>query len=125
MRVSFSASKLFPDDSGCWLHGQVDGFGDGPDAWVGAATAVGDRPVRCILAVIRNAVAHGNFYTKGNPIDQLVLYAEERRNQRVIGYEYLVIPVAAFRRFLFAWFDHISALGIPYSDALRAVAKAA
>ncbi len=128
MSIPFATSPFFPKGNGAWLHGRVSDFGEGPDAWIGDATALGNMPASYVFAVIRNALAHGNLYTKGDPIDELVLYAEVREGpdrDRVGGYKYLVIPVATFQSFLLAWFAHVSRVGLPYREALRALARVA
>ena len=66
-----------------------------------------------MLRIIRNALAHGNLHTDGNPTDGnhihlLRLHSEEHHEcywNKVIGYKYPDIPVSNFRQFLLDWLN--------------------
>lgn len=125
MASPFIGSPFFANDHAPWQHGQVDTFGDGPDSWSGASVLPNQKPVSYVLAIIRNALAHGNLFTRGDPIRDLVLFSEKRDGERCLGYKYLVVPVPEFRRFLISWFTYVRTAGVPYRDALALVAQAA
>lgn len=125
MRSPFVGSPFFANDHAPWQHGQVDTFGDGPDSWRDARDLPDQKPVDYVLSIIRNALAHGNIFTRGDPIRDLVFFSEKKICNRCVGYKYLVVPVPAFREFLMSWFRYIQTAGIPYRDALALIAQAA
>ena len=104
-----------------WLLGFIEAkdFGDEPNSWPSATVRVGEKNVSEVLAVIRNALAHGNLFADGNPstedsqIRSLRLYSEKRESEKcercrqpvysVTGYKYLDIPVCGFKQFLSNW----------------------
>lgn len=61
---------------------------------------------------IRNALAHGNIFTRGNPeIEQIILLSE-----RAVGtnkFNFLAVAPADFRLFLKNWLEFLRDLDLP------------
>jgi hypothetical protein len=70
-----------------------------------------DKQVCSILKHVRNALAHGNIYTRGNPIDLLVFLS--RPSEESPAYSMLAAKPDDFYTFLRNWFEFISSLHIP------------
>lgn len=135
LNARWSKSSL-PKDVSEWLYGLINNFGNGPDAWPAPEAKVGEKNVLEVLAIIRNALAHGNLFTEGNPIHTLVFYSEKREKREkcekceqnvfvVTGYKFLKVPIADFKQFLFNWFDLLDTIDISYREALEELATAA
>lgn len=120
-------SSLSKDMNG-WRYGLTKNFGNGPD---GCHTFddVNERTVSEILSIIRNALAHGNLYTKGNPIKYLVFYSEKRGEllsnceYEILGYRHLHVPVSNLRQFLLNWFDLLDSMNLSNREALIELTK--
>lgn len=107
------------EDTEKWRYGFTEAFNGGPTSWPSTDESVGKKDVSEVLAIIRNALAHGNLFADGDPstrdsqIQSLRLYSKKRENQRyencnqsvgsVTGYKYLDIPVCGFKQFLSNW----------------------
>ena len=64
-----------------------------------------------MLLHIRNALAHGNIFTRGNPeIEQIILLSEAGWHEQV---RFLVVAPADFRRFLKNWLGFLRELELP------------
>ena len=111
--------SLLSRDIGEWLYGSTKALDIEPASWPSPDESAGEKNVSEVLAIIRNALAHGNLFADGDPltgdsqIQSLRLYSKKRENQRcencnqsvgsVTGYKYLDIPVCGFKQFLFNW----------------------
>jgi hypothetical protein len=59
-----------------------------------------------VLAILRNALAHGNLWTipgTGSDIRALIFWAEDKRDGKIIGYKYVYVSPTDFRDFLLKW----------------------
>lgn len=98
---------------------------NGPDSWIELSTPkpLGpDRKVKKVLLHIRNALAHGNIFTRGTPeIEQIILLSE-----RAVGtnkFNFVAVAPADFRRFLKNWLEFLGELDLP-QDVVSEVADA-
>jgi hypothetical protein len=65
-----------------------------------------ETPVSKVLAIIRNALAHGNLWTTpgaGSGIKTLIFWAEDKKDGKVIGYKYMYVSPSNFHDFLLKW----------------------
>lgn len=128
LRERFGATSLVGDGPGAWRVGRSDSLQGEPDHWQGFGQ---DKPADgkeagTILRTIRNALAHGNIWTWGDPIRELVFAREVRdQNGNRIGYEYVRGSPQAFRGLLIAWFDILEAEGLDPALAAAALDEAA
>jgi hypothetical protein len=99
---------------------------NGPDSWVelDALKPLGpDRKVKTVLLHIRNALAHGNIFTRGAPeIERIILL-----NERAVGtnkFNFLAVAPDDFRNFLKNWLKFVRELELP-EDVVSKEAEAA
>ena len=112
LNTTWGKSSLSKDTGG-WKYGFTKEFGKEASCWPSADMNAEENNVSEVLAIIRNALAHGNLYTVDDPIQFLRLYSKkpgketcekcERPVGPPIGYRYLDIPVRGFKQFLSNW----------------------
>ena len=76
----FASTPLCGDRSS-WVRGEIKDLSRLPDEW-DKSKNVGNIKTKRILKILRRALAHGNIWTHGNPIDALVLAGEVRDSIR-------------------------------------------
>lgn len=112
----FRGSPLWPDaDSNSWSFGPVSDVSIAPDSWAELIRpqALGpDKLAKTVLDHVRNALAHGNVFTRGNPeIEQIILLSE-----RALGtnkFNFLAIGPADFSTFLHNWLEFLREINLP------------
>lgn len=100
----------------------------GPDAWNELRTAAPMPPrllVQQLLAIIRYGLAHGSVFTTGDPISSLIFVSERRKDQDVLGHQYVRCSPSDFRKFLDRWFDFLQHNRISQADVAQSLAAAA
>jgi hypothetical protein len=110
-----------------WLVGTTSDLNGPPDAWSGFAAVrpANQKLARTILKTIRNALAHGNVWTLGNPISELVFAREIWEAKKLVGFEFLKVSPQAFRGLLDTWFDGLKKQGINHIAGAVALDEAA
>ncbi len=108
-------SKLWQSFSGDdWRYKQLNGLIGDPDAW---GLAIGTKNIarkksETILKILRNALAHGNIWTTGDPIDTLIFVS--RASQESQGsFHSLQCSPAVLAKFINAWVDYLNEISIP------------
>ena len=114
--LPFRGSPLWPNDtSSSWSFGELADMSNGPDSWaeLRAPKQLGpDKRAKTVLLHIRNALAHGNIFTRGSPdIDQIILLSERARG--VGKFEFLAVAPADFGVFLKNWLEFVRELELP------------
>src|SRR5262249_46993977 len=110
---------LCPDDSDAWSYGRLSNSEDDPDFWPELASPAplrGDEQVETIVVHIRNALAHGNLFTQGEPIKQLVFVSKPYLKSK--EYHYLLVDPDEFTSFLHRWFEFVTKLKMPHGVAV-------
>jgi len=64
-----------------------------------------------VLAHLRNALAHGNIFTRGNPIDLLVFLTKPHETAK--NYSMLAVAPVDFYRFVRNWFALLASIRMP------------
>jgi hypothetical protein len=86
-------------------------------------------PANQVFAIMRNAFAHGNLWTRpGNSkhIGAVAFLAEDKDPQgSVIGYKYINVSTQDFHSFLVKWFVFLKQQRIPAEVVAEALARAA
>ena len=116
----FIGSTVWPlSDASSWLHRkEVESVKGDPNQWPelydGKSTIVG-RDVHSILAHLRNALAHGNILTLGNPIDKIIFLSRYRDEHGCLTDKFNMLAVTSsdLRKFLLNWFTFLATLNIP------------
>lgn len=117
LEAPFQGSQLHPDaKSRSWRFGTFENVCGDPDAWdwdeVKPITE--DETAERIVRVLRNALAHGNVFTKGNPnIETLVFLSRKKHNRPEDGYNCVAVSPVDFKAFLLRWLDALSNARIP------------
>lgn len=112
----FRGSLLWPNTSSlAWFFDELSDVANGPDSWpeLSKPKPLGpNRTANVVLWHIRNALAHGNIFIRGEPeIEQIILLS-----QRAVGtnkFYFLAVAPADFRRFLKNWLKFLRALELP------------
>ena len=114
-----------------WSYGNLPDLNGGPDTW-------GHKCEKCpieqteqtktIIKVIRNALAHGNIYTTGDPIKSIIFIQrnfEKDNFYRTIDYSFVLVTPDSFLKFLECWFDFIDGLPIDRNEIFEILKDAA
>jgi hypothetical protein len=115
-QVPFRGSPIWPDASEeSWHFGSLSTVAGGPDSWPELhrpKLLTRDKKVRSVLQHLRNALAHGNIFTRGAPdIDQLILISEDGMGTG--RYSFLMVSPAGFEQFLRHWIAFVRELRVP------------
>lgn len=116
LKKKCGTSPLFQDGCG----------GFDPDAWkfkvcdpeevksecVGPMGTIEDEECGMIVRVLRNALAHGNLRTDGNPIKRLVFVSRVSHENPNLGYNRLECASDTLRRFLKSWVNELKRLSL-------------
>jgi hypothetical protein len=124
----FGATSLAVGGPLAWRVVKVGSLRGEPDHWQGFtdAKSANNKQAGTILCTIRNALAHGNIWTRDNPIRELVFAREIRDGQgNPIHYEYVRGSPQAFRGLLIAWFEILESTGADLATAAVALDEAA
>jgi len=113
MGTKFVGSALHPSSRTNWLAGKLKKIEGAPDSWpelTEKKLMSNEKTVGNVLKSIRNALAHGNIYTKGNPIESIIFVGVNTNKQKTIitGYTYISIKPTEFVDFLTKWFTYIN-----------------
>ena len=117
MNESFQASRLVDADADAWYFGEKSGdpahWGD-PDSWreLEKLKSLGpNRKTKGVLDHIRNALCHGSIWTRGNPIDQIVLLSQP--DEKKAEFKLLIVAPKTFDVFLNKWLEFVQQLKMP------------
>jgi hypothetical protein len=125
----FVGSEVWPYDVSSWTSGKLASIEGEVDGWaeLRKPKAISpDKQVRSVLGILRNALAHGNIYTKGGSIiEALIFVSAIEGDGKYIGYRYTQVSPVDFRRLLLCWFKFLSTFDITPEVAFRAVSEAA
>ena len=98
-----------------------------PDSWPELVTpkAVGPKKTTGnVLTQLRNALAHGNVFTRGGASIDLLLFVSEV-SQGSNEFAYLAVAPGDFRKFLRHWLAFLKKLDLPSSVIAHGRASAA
>lgn len=70
-----------------------------------------DNQAGSVLKHLRNALAHGNIFTRGNPIDLLVFLSRPSKDSP--KFAMLAVAPSDFHKFLHNWFSFLGKLKMP------------
>jgi len=112
----FRGSALWPEASSmAWSFGPVSDVSRALDVWdeLSDPKPLGpDKRARTVIKHVRNALAHGNVFTRGTPdIDQIILLSE--RSERSNTFNFLAVAPRDFRAFLDNWHEFLRKIDLP------------
>nr|WP_290224115.1 hypothetical protein [Trichocoleus desertorum] len=111
-----------------WTYGELRSVSGLPDEWQelhNPAELSPTRSVQDVLNVLRNALAHGNIYTKPNRqghIQEIVFVsgaARKNTNQQT-QYKFVHVSPDDFQNFLLTWLSFLQGLDLP-SEVIQKV----
>ncbi len=113
-----SASKAYFESRRCsqashhvWRKGRVTWHesGNHPHMWKQWRTGIleDDVAASTVLAVIRNALAHGNIRTVGDPVEDIVFLSAKKATDLKQGYRYVSMHPCDLLGVLLRWFDFL------------------
>jgi len=125
--LNFVGSCLCPDNEmEYWKIAELKDIQSDPDGWRAEYDGINkEKKVKSILKIIRNALAHGNLYTKGPKIIEEILFISTLNKSEICDkckrpifktvdhYNCISVTPYAFEQFLKHWFQFISELEIP------------
>jgi len=114
MSKRFLGSRLWPSNSASWMIGNIDRGNQRIDVWSLEAKSKplsNEEMTGNIIRQLRNALAHGNIFTLGDPISRIIFLSRPKLDGDQFIF-YMVSPVD-FRQFLSNWFLVLETLNIP------------
>lgn len=114
----FLGSILHPQPETVWAYDNLKTIEGDPDGWgLQAKPLTPGKTVGGVLRVIRNAMAHGNLFTRGNPIET-ILFASAHRNdaKEIVAFSVISVTPEAFLLFLRNWFEFIKQQDVSQFD---------
>lgn len=120
MQMKFLVSPL-GRGADSWHGGKLNSIKGYPDEWpefLKAKPLSPDKTVGGLLRILRNALAHGNIFTHGDPIKALVFVGSNTDDEdNIIDFSFARVSPEDFVRFLKQWFEFLRAAQIMVADA--------
>jgi hypothetical protein len=120
----FLRSPFHNESMGSWYMGHMLTAGPPLDLLLLAD----HTPANQVFAIMRNALAHGNLWTRpgnGENIQAVAFFAEDKDCGSVIGYKYIYVSAEDLYNFLMKWFAFLKQQRIPAEVVAEALARAA
>jgi hypothetical protein len=103
-------------DPRSWRFGELRDLSGDPDAWhLDTLKLVSrEKKARSIVKVLRNALAHGNIFTRGSPhIDTLVFLSRISHDDPKLGYNCVTVSPSDLKVFVLNWLKTLGGIGVP------------
>jgi hypothetical protein len=112
---TFLNSPLWPNSSAnSWCFGNISNVSDTPDTWseLSAPKPLSpNKKIRSVLTHLRNALAHGNIFTRGSTsIEQIILLSRPAEEHM---YCFLAVAPDDFLLFLKNWLGFLRDIELP------------
>ena len=111
----FLGSAFWNSNPDSWRFGKdIEITTDGINVWAldnNAKPLSPKKQSKTVIGDLRNALAHGNIFTRGNPIETLIFITKPHTESNKFNF-YMVSP-NDFKKFLSKWFDFIESMRIP------------
>jgi len=123
----FLASELWQNQNAeSWRVGELASIAGTPDDWPALKNAKpvsSQKKVRSLLKIIRNALAHGNLFTKGgSPVSEVIFVSTQRdKDGNILGYSFLQVSPSDFQQLLIRWIDFLENTGVPQAVAAELI----
>lgn len=102
-------------DPRSWRFGKLKELCGDPDAWnLDSLKRVTDKEkVDDLVRILRNALAHGNIFTRGRPhIETLVFLSRVEHKKPELGYRCITVSPLDFKKFVLKWLAALSSARI-------------
>lgn len=113
-----------------WEGGRVKSIDTLPDEWPemkNTKEISKEKTVGGVIKIIRNALAHGNIFTHGDPIISRLIFAEKHENNRgeIKDFPYVSVTPDDFTIFIKSWFNFLQREKISSAEAYESISRAA
>lgn len=130
MDSKFRGSELHPEQDTLWKAGNLKCIQGDPDSWPELnknKTLSSEKTTSNVLKGIRNALAHGNIFTTGNPISSIIFVSVNTNDEgdQITGYSFIKTSPEAFLSFLKAWFTFVKQQKLSQYDVSKVLKDAA
>jgi hypothetical protein len=113
MKNSFLKSRFTKPVGQQWRYGDVEiakgGYPEGINTLCESISV--KKQTGSVIKIIRNALAHGNILTRGNPIKRMFFLSKPFKG--AIRYDCIDVTFDDFKFFLEKWFEFLSSLNLP------------
>lgn len=99
-----------------WSYKKMKELRGDPDAWAldRETKPINSKKTKTVLTILRNALAHGNIWTTGNPTTHTLVFVSLVCIDKPKGpYNLLQCSPDAFRQLVMKWVDFLSGLKMP------------
>ena len=125
-KINFVGSIFCESKQNSWRCGEIepnDGNSE-PDRWISKPFTV-DKEITSVFKIIRNALAHGNIFTKAdkNQINEIIFCSKKDKN--IEKYKFVSVSPVDFMKFIDGWFRYLKENNLSYRDAQYILAEAA
>lgn len=126
MEEEFLSSILCSGEGSNWSSGKLNSLIKDSGNWVNLDACAElnenkpmaeDKKVVGVLKIIRNALAHGNIHTKGNPIRQMIFISVYEEDGDIKNINFVSTCPKEFLKFLVKWFQFLKEHKISLADA--------
>jgi hypothetical protein len=103
-------------DPTLWRFGECRDLSGDPDTWDLDALKPVSRKKKAgsIVKVLRNALAHGNVFTRGRPhIDTLVFLSRISHDDPKLGYNCVTVSPSDLKVFVLKWLKTLGSIEVP------------
>ena len=126
----FIGSSLHPKSFTEWHSGSLKSIEGALDSWpelAGKKVMPKSKKVGNVLKGMRNALAHGNIYTKGSPIDSIIFVSVNTNDEgtEIKDYSFVSVAPNLFLDFLERWFSFIGQERLSQFEVSKLLANAA
>lgn len=131
MANKFRGSELHPTErSTNWQAGKLKSVRGSPNTWPELwenKILSEEKTVSNVLKSIRNALAHANIFTIGDPIDKIIFVSVNTNlaGNEITGYSFVSTSPEDFSYFLKAWFTFIGRQDLSQHDVSEALQRVA
>ncbi len=119
-KTTFLKSGFCMGNNSSWMIGKTSSISGDIEAWKFSKdlkSISAKKTFGSLIKVIRNALAHGNIFTKGNPIEHIVFLSSVQKGCDEKGrdekFNFLQVSIEDFDYFIKAWFKFTQELNIP------------
>jgi hypothetical protein len=115
-----------------WCGGKLASVSGDPDSWpemTQPKKLSGEKTVRGVVKVVRDALAHGNIFTHGDQISKIIFvhchYVYRDGSKEYKEADFITASPDDFLIFLKAWFEFLKSENIPAELTAQSISNAA
>ncbi len=116
LNAPFLSSELHPKkEPQSWRLGKLKELSGDPDSWQldQMKPITKKKTARPLVQILRNALAHGNIFIRGNPHIETLVFLSRIKCVEDIGYNCLTVSPPDLKEFVLCWLQTLSNAKIP------------